>query len=69
MKCAADKLFRVYFPFLHALFYYRMGAGNLSYKELSQLIERRTGGLSVGTHVCSHHTAANKYEQVSNLIE
>ncbi|KAK3738451.1 hypothetical protein QZH41_017087, partial [Actinostola sp. cb2023] len=41
----------------------KMGAGNLGYKDLAQMIERRTGGLSVGTHVCTHHTDNDKYEQ------
>ncbi|XP_048577548.1 presequence protease, mitochondrial isoform X1 [Nematostella vectensis] len=41
----------------------KMGAGNLDYKEMAQLIERRTGGLSVGTHICTNHTDPMKYEQ------
>ena len=46
----------------------RMGAGNMNYKEMAQQIELATGGLSVSTHVCSHHTHPNTYEQVRTEI-
>ena len=42
----------------------RMGAGSMNYKEMAQQVELATGGLSVSTHVCSHHTEPNTFEQV-----
>ena len=41
-----------------------MGAGNLDYRELSQLMEMRTGGMSVSTHVTTHHSDLKAFEQV-----
>ncbi|KAJ8299013.1 hypothetical protein KUTeg_023073 [Tegillarca granosa] len=41
----------------------KMGAGSLGYKELSQEIDLHTGGLNVKSHISSHHTQDNVYEQ------
>lgn len=41
-----------------------MGAGNLNHRELHQLIKRRTGGMSLSTHVTTHHSDVNAFEQV-----
>ena len=43
---------------------FRMGAGSMDYKELSQQIELSTSGLSAGTHVVQHHSDNYSYEQV-----
>ena len=41
-----------------------MGAGNMDYRHMAQLIKRRTGGLSVSPHVVAHPTEHNTYDQV-----
>lgn len=41
----------------------KMGAGNLNHRELHQLIKRRTGGMSLSTHVTTHHSELNAFEQ------
>lgn len=40
----------------------KMGAGNKNYEELAQDVEMYTGGLSVGTHLVSHHTDQDNFE-------
>jgi len=47
------------------LSYDRMGAGSWDYKRLTQEVDLSTGGLNVGTHLNTHHTIDNAYEQVS----
>ena len=42
-----------------------MGAGNMSFQELAQREELKTGGLSMGTHLCQYHSDVMSYEQVS----
>ena len=42
-----------------------MGAGNMDYRHMAQLIKRRTGGLSVTPHVVAHPKEQNTYDQVS----
>ena len=41
-----------------------MGAGNLNYLELSQMMEMRTGGMALSTHISTHHSTMNAFEQV-----
>jgi hypothetical protein len=41
-----------------------MGLKSMDYKELSQWIELKTGGLSLSPHVADHHSDAKLYEQV-----
>lgn len=41
----------------------KMGAGNMDYRHMAQLIKRRTGGLSVSPHIVAHHTEPNTYNQ------
>lgn len=53
---------RQYLP-LFCFILTKMGAGNLSYRELSQLIEMRTGGMGLSTHVSSHHSDMKAFEQ------
>lgn len=53
---------RQYLP-LFCFILTKMGAGNLSYRELSQLIEMRTGGMGLSTHVSSHHSEMKAFEQ------
>ena len=45
-------------------FFFRMGAGDLDFRQLSQQIELKTGGLSVDFHVADHHTLENTFQQV-----
>ena len=42
-----------------------MGAGDMSFQELAQREELKTGGLSMGTHLCQYHSDVMSYEQVS----
>ncbi len=49
---------------LDCLYYSRMGAASMDYKELAQRIDLTTGGLDADTHVISHHTEENTFEQV-----
>ena len=41
-----------------------MGAGSLNYRELSQMMEMRTGGMSLSTHISTHHSEMKAFEQV-----
>ena len=49
---------------IQCLLCYRMGAGNLDHRELHQLMKRRTGGMSLSTHVTNHHSDVDAFEQV-----
>ena len=42
---------------------FRMGAGDLDYRQFAQECDLYTGGLSVSPHVASHHTTPLGYEQ------
>ena len=42
---------------------YRMGAGHMNYMELDQLIKLRTGGMGLSTHITTHHSDLNGFEQ------
>ena len=42
-----------------------MGAGAMSFQELAQREELKTGGLNMGTHLCQCHSDVMSYEQVS----
>ncbi|KAL9969305.1 hypothetical protein ACROYT_G021504 [Oculina patagonica] len=54
--------FRDYLP-LFCFILTKMGAGNLNYRELSQLMEMRTGGMSLSTHISTHHSDMKAFEQ------
>lgn len=41
----------------------KMGAGNLNHRELHQMIKLRTGGMSLSTHVTTHHSDLHAFEQ------
>ena len=41
-----------------------MGAGDLDFRQLSQQVELKTGGLNVDFHVADHHTLENTFQQV-----
>jgi hypothetical protein len=41
-----------------------MGAGDRDFKELSQEIELKTGGLSLGNHIQEHHAKQDAFEEV-----
>lgn len=43
----------------------RMGCGALDYRQQSQQMELRTGGMSVSTQVIQDSTQLDMYEQVS----
>ena len=43
--------------------FYRMGAGHINYMELDQLIKLRTGGMGLSTHITTHHSDLNAFEQ------
>ncbi|KAJ7385725.1 Presequence protease, mitochondrial [Desmophyllum pertusum] len=53
---------RQYLP-LFCFILTKMGAGNLNYLKLSQLMEMRTGGMSLSTHISSHHSDMKAFEQ------
>ena len=36
----------------------------MDYKELAQQVELKTGGLGVSTHLTTHHTEEDCFEQV-----
>ncbi|XP_073256731.1 presequence protease, mitochondrial-like [Porites lutea] len=41
----------------------KMGAGHMNYMELDQLIKLRTGGMGLSTHITTHHSDLNGFEQ------
>jgi Zn-dependent M16 (insulinase) family peptidase len=41
----------------------KIGAGNLDYKQMSQEIELRTGGLGLSAHIDTNHSDLNTFEQ------
>jgi Zn-dependent M16 (insulinase) family peptidase len=43
-----------------------MGVASMDYKELSEQIELKTGGLDVSPHIAEHHSDPNKFEQASS---
>ena len=47
---------------------YSMGAGDMTFQEFSQREGLKTGGLSVGSHLCQYHSDIMSYEQVSQSL-
>lgn len=41
----------------------QMGAGDMDYRQLSQKIELKTGGLAVGEHASQHFSSTDRFEQ------
>ncbi|ELU02149.1 hypothetical protein CAPTEDRAFT_179632 [Capitella teleta] len=41
----------------------KMGAGDRNFKELSQEIELKTGGLNIGNHIQEHHATQHSFEE------
>lgn len=45
-----------------------MGAGDRNFKELSQEIELKTGGLNIGNHIQEHHATQHSFEEVADFF-
>jgi Zn-dependent M16 (insulinase) family peptidase len=49
--------------YVTAIAFCRMGVTSMDYKELSEQIELKTGGLDVSPHIADHHSDPKKFEQ------
>ena len=47
----------------------RMGVASMDYKQLSEQIELKTGGLDVSPLITEHHSERQHFEQVNTQID